>query len=320
MDEILVKYLLNEASEAEVQTVTSWLGQSADNKKYYEHFKVIWDESKKIELASTIDENTAWERFETGIQEGRFLKTTHLPETIALNPRRIFSKLAIAATILVTIGIAAYFYNTSGISIASGNEVLVTTLPDQSVITLNKNSKISYKKSFNKTDRQLTLSGEAFFKVTPDKQKPFEIQIDDIKVTVVGTSFNINESKNGTEVIVETGVVTVQLKDKIIKLLPGQKTFVSKDAHELLVQTNRGELYNYYRTNQFICNNTPLKELVEALNKSYNASIKIPNPETANFRLTTQFSKESLDEILSIISETLHLKIEHEKNGDIIIN
>ncbi len=319
MDEILVKYLLNEASEKEVQIVKSWMEQSADNKKYYEHFRLIWDESKKVELTSTIDENTAWKRFETGLQAGRFQKTTHLPETIALMPRRIFSKLAIAATVLVTIGIAAYFYSISGTTIASGNMVLVKTLPDNSVITLNKNSEISYKKSFNKTDRQLTLSGEAFFKVTPNKQKPFEIEVDNIKVTVVGTSFNINEDKKGTEVIVETGVVTVQLKDKIVKLLPGQKIFISKDAHELLVQPNHNKLYNYYRTNEFVCNNTPLSELVEILNKNYNANIKILNPETANLRLTTKFSKESLDEILNIISETLNLTIEHEKNGDINI-
>jgi ferric-dicitrate binding protein FerR (iron transport regulator) len=319
MDEILVKYLLNEASEKEVQVVRSWMEQSADNKKYYEHFRLIWDESKKVELASTINENDAWEKFKTGLQNGSFQKPAHLPETIALKPRRIFSRLAVAATVLLTIGIAAYFYSISGTTIASGDKVLVKTLPDNSVITLNKNSEISYKKSFNKTDRHLALSGEAFFNVTPNKQKPFEIEVDNIKVTVVGTSFNINEDKKGTEVIVETGVVTVQLKDKIIKLLPGQKTFISKGSQELLVQPNHNKLYNYYRTNKFICNNTPLSELVEILNKSYNANIKILNPEIANLRLTTQFNKESLDEILNIISETLDLKIEHEKNGDINI-
>jgi ferric-dicitrate binding protein FerR (iron transport regulator) len=319
MDEILVKYLLKEASEKEAQVVKSWIEQSADNKKYYEHFRLIWNESKKVELTSTIDENVAWKKFETGLREGRFQKTTHLPETIALKPRSIFSRLAIAATVLLTIGIAAYFYSISGTIIASGDKVLVKTLPDNSVITLNKNSEISYKKSFNKTDRHLVLSGEAFFKVTPDKEKPFEIEVNNIKVTVVGTSFNINENKKGTEVIVETGVVTVQLKDKIIKLLPGQKTFISKGSHELLVQSNPNKLYSYYRTNEFVCNNTPLSELVEVLNKSYNANIKILNPETANLRLTTKFSRENLDEILNIISETLNLNIEHEKNGDINI-
>ena len=320
MDEILVKYLLNEASEKEVQVARSWIEQSADNKKYYDHFRLIWNESKKVELTSTIDENVAWKRFETGLKEGRFQKATHLPETIALKPRRMFSRLAVAATVLLTIGITAYFYSISGTTIASGDKVVVKTLPDNSVITLNKNSEISYKKSFNKTDRHLALSGEAFFNVTPDKQKPFEIEVNNIKVTVVGTSFNINEDKKGTEVIVETGVVTVKLNDKTIKLLPGQKTFISKGSHELLVQPNRDKLYNYYRTNKFICNNTPLSELVEILNKSYNVNIKILNPETANLRITTQFNKENLDEILNIISETLNLTIEHEKNGDIIIN
>lgn len=319
MDEILVKYLLGEASEKENERVKSWLAKSAGNKKYYEHFKIIWEESRNIELRSHIDENIAWQRFESFLQKNNPDKTTINDSVNQPKVRGLFLKIAVAACLLLTVGIAAYFYFASGTTIASGDQVLIKTLPDNSVITLNKNSSLSYKTSFNQSDRHVRLSGEAFFKITPDKQKPFEIKVNDVIVTVVGTSFNIKSNKEGTEVIVETGIVTVQLKNKTVKLLPHQKIFVQKNAEQLLVQSNHDELYNYYRTDKFICNNTPLPRLVDALNKNYDVNIKILNPEAAALRLTTQFSKESLDDILKIISQTLNVKIEHIKKDEIII-
>lgn len=319
MDEILVKYLLGEASEKEQQRVKSWIAESSANEKYYHHFKIIWDESRKIELNSNVDENSAWQRFESFLEKNNLDKIKVSNSANEPKTRRLFLRMAAAACLLLTIGIAAYFYFASNITIASGDEVLTRTLPDNSVIILNKNSTLSYEKSFNQKNRQVKLSGEAFFKVAPDKQKPFIIDVSDVVVTVVGTSFNIKNNKEGTEVIVETGIVTVQLKDKIVKLLPHQKIFIKAGAKQLLVQSNHDELYNYYRTDKFLCNNTPLGQLVDALNKNYDVNIKILNPDVANLRLTTQFSKESLDDILKIISQTLNVTIEHNKKNEILI-
>ena len=98
------------------------------------------------------------------------------------------------------------------------------TLPDGSFVTLNKNSSIHYPKKFPGRKRNIELKGEAFFTVTPDKEKPFVISVNDVTVTVVGTSFNIKSVSGKTQVVVESGIVQVTKNNKTIELKPAGKS------------------------------------------------------------------------------------------------
>ena len=62
-DELLVKYLLGEASGAEQAQVQQWLEERRENKQYYDEFKLIWSQSRHLAAESTVDENEAWARF-----------------------------------------------------------------------------------------------------------------------------------------------------------------------------------------------------------------------------------------------------------------
>ena len=62
-DELLVKFLLQETSILENSNVLEWLSKSPANKKYFNDFQLIWNESKKLEQDSTINEDEAWQRF-----------------------------------------------------------------------------------------------------------------------------------------------------------------------------------------------------------------------------------------------------------------
>jgi ferric-dicitrate binding protein FerR (iron transport regulator) len=204
------------------------------------------------------------------------------------------------------------------ITLASNNEVLIDTLPDGSVVTLNKHSSLVYSKDFNEKTRDVVLKGEAFFSVAPNKQKPFEIKVGEVKVHVVGTSFNVKEESSQTEVIVETGVVKVSVADEFVKLLPKEKVVVHKNNAKLDVTKSEDLLYNYYRTKTFECNNTPLYELVVALNKTYDTQIVIANDNTKRLRMTTTFKDMPLGDILKIIAKTFNLSIE-QHDGEITL-
>jgi transmembrane sensor len=322
MDELLVKYLLGEASPAEEKLVLEWVNAHADNKRYFDHFKLIWAESKQLEQKSTVDENQAWERFKQSLAQQ---PTAAVAENvIAFEPKRKnnFMRIAAAVALVVIGGFTAYYFalfnKSETITLASANKVLIDTLPDGSIITLNKNSTLAYSKDFNTKTRNVTLSGEAFFNVAPNKQKPFEITVDEVKVHVVGTSFNIKSTAAATEVIVETGIVKVGVAKKAVKLLPKQKILIRKNNPDLNVQNSVDDLYNYYRTQKFVCNNTPLYELAAALSTAYNTKITITGESARNLRLTTTFEGSSLNDILKVISETFNLKIE-QANGEIIL-
>src|SRR5690606_36937232 len=102
---------------------------------------------------------------------------------------------------------------------------------DGSMIFLNRNTELQYPNQFAKDKRIINLiGGEAFFKVSPDKSKPFIVNIRDVRVTVIGTSFNIRVNENKTELIVESGIVEVQNKDIIIRLKRNEMVSIDKET------------------------------------------------------------------------------------------
>lgn len=319
-DELLVKHLLGEALPEESEAVIQWIAASDANKKYFDNFKLIWDTGKEIASKSTIDENAAWLRFKKMATETEQTKTS----TPVIPITKKFPLLRIAAAFFaVALGsIAFYYYKQSNktntpINIIAGNKVVADTLPDGSVVTMNKNATLSYASNFNDKDRTIQLSGEAFFKVTPNKKKPFIINVNDVRVTVVGTSFNIKTVGNKTEVIVATGVVQVEHTGKTIELHPYEKTVVSAQTDTMQKENTQDKLYNYYTGKEFICDHTPLQRLTEVLNDAYNVDIVIEKDSLKNLQLTTTFNNESLDNILTVIAQTLDVKI--EKSGNKII-
>ena len=318
IDNLLVKHLLGETTPDEALQVQSWIDQSARNRKYYEDFKHIWEQSKEQEKKSTVNEEEAWARFRQ-----RTIREATLPRTLEM-PRRRMPWLRIAAVLLVLAGGATLAYltgNSSGgalVALNSNDKVLIDTLPDGSIVTLNKYSTLTYNEDTKGNTRSVTLTGEAFFNVTPDKSKPFIISAEEASVRVVGTSFNVKATEAKTEVVVETGVVEVAKNEHKIELKPNEKGIVLKDRHDPLKQRNTDELYNYYRTKEFVCNGTPLWRLVDVLNQAYNVDIIIANEQVKSLPLTATFSNESLDSILAVISETFAIKVERD-NGRIIL-
>ncbi|MCE7063981.1 FecR family protein [Dyadobacter sp. CY326] len=314
IDDLLVKSLLDEASVAEQIEINQWLSDSDDNQRYFEHFELIWNQSKQLAAQSQIDENAAWERFKKRTQ-----KSSEETQVIPLHkPKKSFAFLRVAALIAATLGAGWLAYLFLGqnaesqlLTIHSGSQTVTDTLPDGSIVILNKKSSIAYPATFTGAKREVTLTGEAFFKVTKDKTKPFVITVNDMTVKVLGTSFNVKDNANKTEVIVETGLVEVAKNNEFVRLSPKQKATVVKTKPALVKDDAEDELYKYYRTNKLVCNDTPLWKLVEILNETYDTDIVIGNEALSNRPINTTFEKKSLDSTLAIISETLTIKVEH---------
>jgi ferric-dicitrate binding protein FerR (iron transport regulator) len=197
------------------------------------------------------------------------------------------------------------------------NNILTDTLPDGSVVTLNKNSLLRYPSAFTDSTRNISLEGEAFFDVAPDKTHPFIVSVSDVQVRVVGTSFNVRSRKGITKVVVETGMVQVNHRQKMISLQPAEQVTVQSGDTLLQKQTTSDQLYQYYRSKVLVCDDTPLPTLVQALNEAYEANIVIGNTKLQQMRITSTFNNESLDKILSIVAETMGIEI--VRNGDTII-
>lgn len=310
---MLVKYLLGETSATEDQSVKDWIDADPSHKKYFEQFRLIWDTSKQLALQSTVDENKAWDRFRHRV---------HIPTT---SPKWMFGWTRIAAAIIVLLGIglAAYFMINretapKEMSLTAAGTTRNDTLPDGTQLTLNKQSTINYPDRFTGNKREVTLSGEAFFNVAHDKQKPFIIQARDVRVIVVGTSFNIKEQPDSTEVIVETGIVQVIHRADTAQLTAGESITIAADGRPGIKQKVTDKLYNYYRSREFACHNTPLWKLVEVINEAYDSNIVFGNETLRHLPITTTFTNESLDQVLNVISLTFNIRVTRKDNQIIL--
>ena len=310
-----MKYLLGEASDPEKQTVLDWIATDAANKRYFDQFKLIWDTSKELVLDSPVDENKAWQRFQQRVQ----------PKTATPVKRIGFTPLRIAAAIALLIGmtIGGYLvYNSLNppkeLYIYAEHQVVKDTLPDGSVVTLNKRSLLSFPQKFKGNKREVVLKGEAFFNVQPDKQKPFIIYAGDADITVVGTSFNVKSIDGNTEVVVETGIVRVTKNGQTIELKAGERTTLTKETKTPVKEAVTDKLYNYYRTREFVCDDTPLWKLVDVINEAYDVNIIFGREELRNIPITSPFYNQSLDQVLEVISLTLNIKV-IKKDNQIIL-
>ena len=313
-----MKHLLGEASPEEEKAVNEWMNESSTHREYYNQFKKIWDQSKALAAESTVDVNKAWERF-----QNRLGAQNESPKRLKYNR---FSWMRIAASVILIagLGVAAYFLvnkNNEGKEMIaqSGQNTLVDTLPDGSVITLNKKSTVTYPSKFKGNKRAIVLKGEAFFNVEPDKKKPFIVSVNDVQVTVVGTSFNIKSENGNTEVVVESGIVQVTKSGKTVELIAGEKIVIAANDSNAAKEAVSDKLYNYYRTKEFVCDDTPLWKLVQVLNEAYDANIVIGRKDLNDKKLTTTFNNESLDQVLEVIHLTFDITVIKKEDGQIIL-
>ena len=306
MDELLTKYMLNETTPVENETISRWLEQSEDNRRYFNHFKLIWDTARDLKIESNLDPETSWAEFKqlaTDIKPGATVRSINQPKRW----------LRVAAVWLTILGCAALIYtlNKPGkpnlLTLQSNNVVRKITLADSSVVTLNKTSQLTYPDRFAGNTREVNLKGEAFFDVAHDKSKPFMIHVNGVTVRVVGTSFNIKSAGDSTEVIVETGIVQVMQQEVEVRLKPKEKVMVKSGKFKK--GNTQDDLYSYYRSQKFVANNTPLWRLVEVLNEVYHVNIVIDNKKLGNRVITTTFKAGSLDGILDVIKKTLDVQI-----------
>jgi ferric-dicitrate binding protein FerR (iron transport regulator) len=106
----------------------------------------------------------------------------------------------------------------------------VDTLSDGSIITLNKNTVLSYPTAFKGKTRTVKLKGEAFFAVAHDTTKPFIVEVDGVSIKVVGTAFNVKNYDSSILVIVESGIVQVSNSKQSVLLHKGEQVLIQNST------------------------------------------------------------------------------------------
>jgi len=256
--ELLVKYIAGEASAEEHLQVEEWIAADAANRQYYEHFKQIWQESGNLENDNVVNEDQAWERFKQRTENVRPLRPRNnrwlkIAAAIAITfGAMLFAKYLLTSKDDARFATATTTPQQQSVASApnklvaiSANKVKNDTLPDGTTIIQNKNSTISYPENFDRKTRMVNLKGEAFFNVKHNDHKPFIIKVNDVQITVLGTSFNVKAYGANTEVVVETGKVSVRRQTQIATLIAGQKLLFTSLRYKVDSVTDRS-YRNYF--------------------------------------------------------------------------
>lgn len=264
---------------------------------------------------------------EAELIKSRILKDIRPKE---LSVRRLsfsFSRIAAVLVIALLSGIAGYLYfgNDSGevkeliVMVEKGQKSSII-LPDNSKVTLNSNSKLTYDDSFGKKVRSVNLEGEAYMQIAKNKDVPFIINTSELKVEVLGTTLNVYSYAN--EDVFETSLIEGRVKvsskldpaDAII-LEPNQKAVYNRKTNKMAIQSTD----NYYETTWvsgvLSLRSEKFEDVVKKLERFYGIKINLSGNIMKDDRFTGTFRKDqNISEVLKILSIQYSIKVKSQNN------
>ncbi len=320
IDDLIGKVLADEANAEEQARLKAWSEVSAENQKYIDQIKTIFEKAASNTVQLNFDTDAAWKKVKNKLKESREEKPVF---TMKRSPYR--SALRIAAGIVFLLGIGIFGYQwlskpTQTFAATSNDTTTENTLPDGSVAFLNKKSSITYEYTPLKKERKVKLKGEGFFEVKHEEEKPFVIEADEVLVRDIGTAFNIKAYPESDTILVtvKTGEVQIYtLKNKGLDLKMGETGVYRKSLKEFTRLEKADTNVLAYKTGVFSFNNTDLKSVINKINEVYSVTIVLENPALASCRLTVNFNGDTIDTIVEVIAETLKLTV--TRNGKEIL-
>lgn len=335
----LINCLTGDASVEEQKQAFDWINESEENQQYYRQIRDAW-------IALSLDHPTDNKRMEEvwrKIQKRSSLKIPDMKMVKKSNTYRFSQILNYAALALLLMGLGALLFYMVG----SGKPVtkLMTyaveaplgakakvTLPDGTLVNLNAGSKLTYTSEYNERERNVLLSGEAFFKVAKDKSKPFTVIASGLKVKALGTSFNVKAYPQDD--IIETtlveGSVKIESKNRANEpkvLMPKEKLTFHKAKNEMEIAQLRSETekpvvekkteareeqklktlesITSWKENRLIFDNENLNEMVVKMQRWYGVQIQLKASDLTNAHFSGKFIyNETIYQVLDILSRT----------------
>ncbi|WGH76227.1 FecR family protein [Tenacibaculum tangerinum] len=291
----LARWIANDLSDEELKEFQ----QSED----YHQFKAINDASKLLK-APSYNKEAAFDMITQKIQSKKTGK-----KVIKLIPAWLYGAAASIALLISFL----YFNDTTTFSTNYG-EQLTVSLPDNSKVHLSPNSEITYKERIWNKERALSLKGIAYFEV--EKGKSFTVNSTQGKVTVLGTKFTVNTSKDYFEVMCYEGKVKVVSKNNEEVLLTKGKAYRNyKNSSEKWIFNN---IEPSWINGESSFNNVPLEQVVKSLENQFNLKFDTSKVDV-NQRFTGTFTHENVNIALQTVFAPMKISYKLAKNSFVVL-
>lgn len=268
----------------------------------------------------------AWNKLYSRLEEDGLLADADKPK------QRIFHMTPlkwVAAVAVISICIAFAFigrqskesYTTDMLTLNNDKDAstLVSTLEDGSMIYLSGSASLEYPTHFADNKREVALSGDAYFDISKDWEKPFIINTEKATIQVLGTAFNIKD-KDPFSISVKHGEVKVTEKEngKFVFVKAGE-TAMLKAGNLYTMQTSDVEQFSRY-FNSIHFKDQRLEDIARVLN-TYSDSTHIEvAPQVKDRLITMSFSDETKSDIVKYICMALNIEFIQQQNTIFITN
>ncbi len=315
--ELIEKYFDGNITDAEIKKLSDWI-------KNDRHLQNWWEEefSKSDAGINPVLRDKLFARIKEQTQGKEETQGKENPRTIRMNPWKW------AAAIVLPICIAFFTYYLVDSSQTVGAPFIVKAdkgdkatieLPDGTNVVLNSASQLSYLNNFGENGRRVQLNGEAYFKVAHDEKRAFIVQVGDLEVKVLGTSFNVSayeDAKDVTVVLLEGKVgVYAQKISHIMK--PGDKIEYNKATHKITATQVHPSDYIEWTKGNIYFEKESLENIMKTLSRIYDVEIRFDSNKLPNEYFTGTIPGGGIQNALNILMLTSPFY--YEMDGSVIV-
>jgi ferric-dicitrate binding protein FerR (iron transport regulator) len=341
IDDLLIRYLIGSVSVLEKQEAIDWINSNKDHARYFDQLKDIYQLGKVIQKPSGFDKEKSLERIKLKFYQTKYfeLKNPGNPQVHRKFSYKLALSIAAVFFLALSLGFFARFFMEAKTLLPVSqslvfNEITAplgsrthVVLPDGTRVWLNAGSKIRYPMNFLDGDREVALTGEAYFEVKKAEKKRFIVKTSDLAIRVWGTKFNVRaypEDATIQTTLVEGSVSILKLKgknpEKETFLVPNQTaifyingrkpaeqkvnekaTVAKSDSMVKIEPLVKTILYTSWKDEKWIIEGQTLGYLAKEFERRYNLQISFDNEAIKNYKFNGILTDETFEQVLKVI-------------------
>lgn len=363
IESLFIGFFTNSLNKDELEQLWQWLDKDVSHRKEFDDLRSAWIMAGHNSGKQSFDIGQSWLAIEQRIKPARFMWFKHF------NIRPLWY----AASLIICFGLGAGMFlftsqkkhaehsafitktATTSIHVPMGSKTSVV-LPDGSTVWLNADSEIHYSSVFGLENRDLHLTGEAFFDVISDSIKPFNVHAAGITVKAYGTRFNVKAYPDDLTLAatLEEGNIDVVIpsfsdgksSSKSVKLRPKEQLVIYKVPNESKIATPsqgsdkkhireievkktvikevtikpnvKTELLTSWKDPKWIISDEPLATFADNLERRYNVNISFASEELKEYNFSGIFENETIEQILTAMSLAAPVNYLFDKNNVVL--
>lgn len=267
-----------ESTQEDEVLFNGWVNSDKRHFRVYKMLTEIWN----YHPVQTHDSSAIYKQYKQRLENYNHFNSTK---------RGISYWYRIAAVLVLVVGLSfffGYYFNNKQkislvyqeVSVPKGSRTAIL-LPDSSKVWISNNSIIKFPSQFSRDSRELFLSGEAYFEVTHDKEKPFIVNIGENRIKVLGTKFSVNAYPEDDQVIASLieGEILFQVRNdesdeyKSVELRAGHGIVYDKKEQKLSDHLIEHDFHSYWDRGVYTFKNESFESLSKKIFRIYNVKI-----------------------------------------------